>query len=83
MVTVVNVCAWCNHELLESNEPGKKHEAGCTSAMASHGCCNQCRKGLDAKIKAVRVSRRLERAVKVHLILAGAGLESRAKGARK
>lgn len=75
MLTVINVCAWCDHELLENNEPGKKHEIGCTTAMVSHGCCNQCRRKVDAKVKAVRVSRRLERAVKVHLILAAAGLE--------
>lgn len=50
-MTVINVCAWCNHELLENNEPGKKHESGCTSATVSHGCCNQCRRGVDAEIK--------------------------------
>lgn len=75
-MTVINVCSWCRHELLKSGEPGKKYEPGCTSAMASYGgCCNQCRRGIEAKIKACRTSRRLDRAVKVHLILAGAGLE--------
>ena len=85
MVTVVNVCAWCNRELSESNEPGRKYEKGCTSAMVSHGCCNQCRRGVDAEIKACRTSRRLDRAVKLHLrmkaidlILSGVDLEKRA-----
>lgn len=82
MVTVVNVCAWCNRELLKGNKPGKKYAPGCTPANASHGCCNECRRGVDAEIKAVRESRRLEQAVKVHLrmkvidlVLSGAGLE--------
>lgn len=52
MVTVVNVCAWCDHEMSKNDEPVRKYEPGCTPKTVSHGCCNQCRPGVDAEIKA-------------------------------
>lgn len=83
MLTVVNVCAWCDRELLKGNQPGRKVAKGCMPANASHGCCNECRIGVDTEIRAARSSRLLERAVNMHLrmkaidlILSGAAQET-------